>query len=351
MSGNMTAVVKVRPVENGTELQSVSIPRPGANDVLIEVNVASICGTDVHIYNWDAWAANRIKPPLIYGHEFAGNVVEIGKNVDFVKVGDYVSGECHIACGHCFNCRTGMMHVCQSTKIFGVDRAGAFAKYISIPQNNVWHNDPELSPEICSIQDPLGNAIHTIFSTDVAGKDVAIMGVGPIGAMAVAVCKHIGASQIFAIGRRNQYRIDMAKDLGADYALSSLRDDVKGRLMDATDGKGVDVVLEMSGNPDAVLMGLDVMRTGGTISLLGVYSKPLTVNLSTQVVFKYATIKGINGRLMFDTWYRMKGLLKNKALLNDLNKIITHKFKLEEFQKAMETMRSGDSGKVVMYVD
>jgi threonine 3-dehydrogenase len=351
MSKMMTAVVKTEAEENGTVFQDVPVPKPGPNSVLIEVKVASICGTDAHIWNWDDWAANRIKLPLVYGHEFVGNVVEIGSDVEHVKIDDYVSGECHLACGHCFNCRSGMMHVCKNTRIFGVDRDGAFAKYICIPKYNVWHNELELSPDICSIQDPLGNAIHTIFSADCIGKDVAVIGVGPIGAMAVAVLKHIGASQIFAIGRRNQYRIDMAKEVGADFALSSLRDDVKGTVMEATDGKGMDVVLEMAGNPDAVTMGLDIMRTGGNISLLGVYSKPLTIDLSTQVVFKYATIRGINGRLMYDTWYRMADLLKNKALLANLNKIITHRIKLSEFQKGMEIMRSGDSGKIVMKVD
>ena len=347
LKDKMQAVVKVRGELDGTEIQTVDVPRPGINDVLIKIKTASICGTDVHIFNWDAWSANRIKPPLIYGHEFAGEVVEVGSGVENAKPGDFVSGECHIACGHCFNCRTGLAHVCKNTKIFGVDVPGIFAEYAVIPASNVWHNDPELPPEVCSLQDPLGNAIHTIFSTDVVGRDVAILGVGPIGAMAVSICKNVGARQVFAVGRRNKYRTELAKKVGADHTYLA-EDDVKADIMDKTDGKGVDVVLEMSGNTKAVTQGLELLRAGGTISLLGVYADDLTINLSTLVVFKYATIKGINGRLMFDTWYRMKGLLKNPNIINDMKTIITHKFKFNDFMEGMATMRSGNSGKVVL---
>lgn len=343
----MQAVVKVRGELNGTEIQTVPIPKPGSDDVLIKIKAASICGTDVHIYNWDAWAAGRIKPPLIYGHEFAGEILEVGANVKNAKVSDYVSGECHIADWHCFNCRNGLAHICQNTKIFGVDVPGIFGEFAVIPASNVWHNDPELPPEVCSLQDPLGNAIHTIFSADVIGRDVAVLGVGPIGAMAVSICKNIGASQVFAVGRKNEYRTNLAKKVGADYTYL-VKDDVKGDIMDKTDGKGVDVVLEMSGNTNAVVQGLELLRPGGTISLLGVYADPLTVDLSKLVVFKYATIKGINGRLMWDTWYRMKGLLKNERIVNDMKTIITHKFKFNDFMEAMQTMRSGNSGKVAL---
>lgn len=347
MAGKMKAVVKVKPEQNGTELMMVDIPRPGPNDVLIKVNMCSICGTDVHIFNWDAWAAGRIKTPLLYGHEFAGNVVEVGNNVSFVKVGDYVSGECHIACGHCLQCRTGLAHVCRNTKIFGVDVPGIFAEYACIPAMNVWHNDREAPPELCSIQDPFGNAVHSIFSTDVVGRDVAVLGVGPIGAMCVSICKHIGAANVFAVGRRNEYRIELARKVGADYVYRA-SDDVLKDVLDKTGGKGADVVLEMSGNSNAIGSGLDLLRTGGELILLGVYADPVTLDFSKKVVFKYATIKGINGRRMFDDWYRMKGLLKNPGIRRDLEKIITHRFKFDEFHRAMETMRSGNSGKVVL---
>jgi threonine 3-dehydrogenase len=347
MPNKMKAVVKVAGEPNGTEIKLVDIPRPGPNDVLIKVKVASICGTDVHIYEWDKWAQGRIKTPLLYGHEFAGHVVEIGSNVNHVKVGDYVSGECHIACGHCLQCRTGYAHVCKNTKIFGVDVPGIFAEYACIPAANVWHNDPEAPPELCSIQDPFGNAVHSVFSADVVAKDVVVLGVGPIGAMCVSICKNIGAANVFAVGRKNEYRIELAKKVGADYAYSAA-DDVKKDIFDKTDGKGADIVLEMSGNSKAVGQGLDLLRTGGQLILLGVYADPVTLDFSKQVVFKYATIKGINGRRMFDDWYRMKGLLKNKAIRKDLETIITHRFKFDDFQKGMEAMRSGNSGKVVL---
>ena len=255
----MKAVVKVRGEPNGTELQTVEKPKPGYNDVLIKIKAASICGTDVHIYNWDAWSANRIKPPLIYGHEFAGEIVEVGDGVKNAKVGDYVSGECHIADGTCYNCRTGLAHICRNTKIFGVDVDGIFAEYAVIPAANVWHNDPALPPEIGSIQDPLGNAIHTIFSTDVVGRDVAILGVGPIGAMAVSICKNIGAAQVFAVGRKNTYRTDLAKKVGADHTYLA-QDDVKGDILDKTDGMGVDVVFDYA----KTLPYVDATRIGLT---------------------------------------------------------------------------------------
>ncbi len=343
----MKAIFKARPEFDGTEMRTIPVPKPGREDVLIKIKTASICGTDVHIYNWDAWSQSRIKPPVIYGHEFAGEIVDVGDGVINAKVGDYVSGECHIADWYCFNCRTGLAHICKNTKIFGVDVNGIFAEYAVIPSSNVWHNDPELPPEIGSIQDPLGNAIHTVFSTDVVGRDVAVLGVGPIGAMAVSICKNIGAAQVFAVGRKNKYRTDLAKKVGADYVYLA-DDDVQADIMEKTDGKGVDVVLEMAGNVRAVVQGLQLLRAGGTISLLGVYAENLTVDLSKLIVFKYITMKGINGRLMWDTWYRMKGLLKNKRILDDMKTIITHRFDFAEFQKAMQTMRDGNSGKVAL---
>lgn len=351
MPEKMRAVVKVRPEEGGTEIRKVPVPSPGPNDVLIRNKVASICGTDVHIYEWDAWASKRIKPPLVYGHEFAGEVVKVGSNIDWIKPGDFVSGECHIACGHCFNCHNGMAHVCKNTRIFGVDVPGIFADYSCIPGHNVWKNDPSLPPEICSIQDPLGNAIHTVFATDFVGRDVAVLGVGPIGAMAISILKNAGARSVIAVGRRNQYRIDLAKKVGADYAISSLTDDVAATVAEATGGKGVDVALEFAGTPEAVAMGLDIMRSGGTIALLGVYSRPLELDLSTKVVFKYATIKGINGRLMFETWHRMAGLLRIPKVREDMGTIITHRYPFEDFEEGMATMRSGQSGKVVLDIE
>jgi len=347
MAEKMSAIVKARPEEGGTELMEVPVPTPGPNDVLIKVKMSSICGTDVHIYNWDKWAAGRVKTPLIYGHEFAGEIVEIGKNVTNTKIGDYVSGECHIACQQCYNCRTGLMHICENTQIFGVDAPGIFADYACIPANNVWINDPGLKPEHACIQDPLGNAVHTIFATDVPGRSVAVLGVGPIGAMAVAACKKIGASQVFAVGRRNQYRVDLAKKMGADHGLLSAETDVAQYIKDHTDGRGCDVVLEMSGNSKAVNTAIECTRQGGEIALLGVFADEAPVDWSVPV-FKYLTIKGINGRLMWDTWYRVAGLLKGGL---DVDPVITHRFKFDDFEEAMATMRGGNSGKVVLEMD
>lgn len=350
MSEKMEAIVKTEAKLGGTEFKNVDTPTMKKNEVLIKTKVVSICGTDVHIYNWNDWAKKNIKIPLIYGHEFAGEVVEKGSNVSWIDVGDFVSAEGHIACGRCYQCRTGNAHICENLRSVGVTRDGIFAEYVSIPEANVWKNDPDLPPKICSIQDPFGNAVHTVFSTDVIGKDVAIMGIGPIGAMAVSICKNIGVSRVFAVGRRNRYRINLAKKVGADYTFKTSEQDVAKEIMDITNGKGVDVVLEMSGNPNAILTGLDALKSGGTMSLLGTYSKKLTLDVSEKIVFKYATIKGITGRLMFDTWYRMNGLLKNDRIRNDLETIITHQFKFDEFEKAMQLMRSGNSGKVILYM-
>jgi threonine 3-dehydrogenase len=348
MSEKMDAIVKTEPKLGGTEFRSVPIPELEPNSVLIKTKIASICGTDVHIYDWNAWAASRIKLPRVYGHEFAGEVIEVGKNVSSIKVGDYVSGECHIACGYCNNCKTGLAHICRHTQIFGVDIDGIFAEYACIPETNVWKNDPELPLELATIQDPLGNAIHTVFSGDIAGRTVAIVGCGPIGLMAVALCKMLGASQVFAIGRRNEYRLNLAKKLGADRTIKSSVEDPVKIIIDSTDGFGVDVVLEMSGSAVALNQSFKYLRPGGSIYILGLYAQDVPIDVSNDIVFKYARVVGINGRLMFDTWYRMAGLLKSGTL--NLEPIITHKFKFDEFERAMETMRSGNSGKVVLYM-
>jgi threonine 3-dehydrogenase len=241
-----------------------------------------------------------------------------------------------------------MEHICENVKIFGVDQDGIFAEYASIPEFNVWKNDPDLSMEHATIQDPLGNAVHTVFKSDIPGRNVAILGCGPIGLMAVTLCKALSAAQVFAIGRKNEYRINLAKELGADKVFKA-GDDVVGDIKAATEGRGVDVVLEMSGSARAVEMGLNLLRAGGDIQLLGVYADNANIDLSNGMVFKYTHMRGINGRLMYQTWYRMKGLMKSGNL--NLEPIITHKFKFKEFMKAMDTMRSGNSGKVVMYMD
>lgn len=342
----MKAIVKVRGEPNGTEMMDVPVPRPGPHEILIKNKAVSICGTDVHIFNWDPWSQGRIKPPLIYGHEFAGDIVEVGSEVKNVKVGAYVSGECHVACGHCYQCKNGGMHVCQNLKLFGADLPGIFAEYAVIPAENAWLNDHFIAPEFCSIQDPFGNAVHSVTSTDVVGKDVLVLGVGPIGAMCISLCKRMGAKRVFAIETK-EYRRELAKQVGVDFIYEP-GEHVHKDVMDKTEGKGVDVILEMSGSGDALNAGIDMMRTGGEVILLGVFGRPVTIDLSNKVVFKYATLKGIYGRRMWGDWHKMKDLLKNADIRADLSKIITHKMPFADFLKGMDIMRSGNSGKVVL---
>ncbi len=348
MGQTMRAMVKARPAAGNMEFQDVPKPALDAHDVLIKVKVTSICGTDVHIYDWDAWSQARIKTPLIQGHEFAGEIVEVGSHVSAVKVGDYVSAEGHIACNRCLQCRIGQGHICQNVKIIGIDQAGSFAEYIRIPEHQVWKNDPALPLEIASIQDPLGNAVHTCFNADIPGNTVAIFGLGPIGLMCVSLAKTLGAARIFAIGRKNEFRMNLAKELGAHHVLKE-GEELDARIKAETGGVGVDEVLEMSGSATALHHGLKVLRPGGGLHLLGIFPKPVEVDLSKDVIFKGITVHGINGRRMWDTWYRMAGLLRSGVL--NLKPIFTHKLKFSEFPKAMEAMHSGESGKVVMFLD
>jgi threonine 3-dehydrogenase len=344
----MRAAVTTRPAARTIELKDVPVPRIGAADVLIRVKVCSICGTDLHIFNWDDWAQGRVRPPLIQGHEFAGEVEAVGRGVSSVDVGDYVSAEGHITCGHCYQCRTGQGHVCRSVKILGVDRDGAFAEYIAVPAENVWRNDAALPLEYASIQDPLGNAIHTAMEADLAAKRVAIFGLGPIGLMAIPVARALGASKVIAVGHRNRHRIDIARRLKADVVLGA-DDDVVGRIAEITNGEGVDNVLEMSGSGEALQKALQAVRPGGRVCLLGTFKEPISLDLSRDVVFRGITVKGITGRKMFDTWYRMQGLLRSSAL--QLDPIITHRFPFAEIVRGMETVASGNCGKVVIFLE
>jgi threonine 3-dehydrogenase len=341
----MKAVVKVRPEYGGTEIQDVETPRCGPNDALVKMDVVSICGTDVHIYNWDKWASNTIKTPLIYGHEFTGTVVDVGKNIDYIHEGDSVSGECHIYCGHCHQCRLGNEHICENLTAFGVNTPGVFCEYQSLPAQNLWVNDPKIPKEYLSLQDPLGNAVHTVFSTDVTGKNVAILGCGPIGLMAMAVAKAAGAAQVVAVGHKNEYRIDLAKKIGADTVLRA-GDDFEMIAKDLTDGVGMDAVFEITGNPNAVITGMKMARKGGTLSLLGIFNDPVTVDLNDNVIFKCLNIHGIYGRKIWDTWIQTTGLLRSGKL--NLDPVITHKFKFEDFLEGMETMVGGNSGKILI---
>ena len=345
MSKTMMAVMKPQ-AKPGVEIRDVSIPQIGLTDVLVKVKVASICGTDLHIYNWDRWAQGRIRPPLIPGHEFCGEVVAYGNEVTSVKEGDFVSAEMHVACGKCLQCRTGEAHICQFVKIIGVDADGAFAEYVRIPESNIWKLDPAIPQEYASILDPLGNAVHTVLAGEIAAKTVAVTGCGPIGLFSIAVARAVGASTVFAI-EVNQYRRRIAQQMKADFVLDPSNDDVTKIVMEQTGGLGVDVVLEMAGHPTAIRTAFDVVRRGGRISLLGLTSKPISLNFSEDIIFKGITIQGINGRRMYQTWYQMTALLKSGKL--DLHPVITDRMSMADFSKGMERLTSGEASKILLY--
>src|SRR6476619_6592161 len=345
MAGTMLAVVKPESAP-GAEIREVSLPSIGPMEVLVKVDVASICGTDLHIYNWDRWAAGRIHPPLIPGHEFCGHVAAIGNEVTTVKEGDFVSAEMHVACGKCLQCRTGEAHICQFVKIIGVDTDGAFAEYVKIPESNIWKLDPAIPKEYASILDPLGNAVHTVLAGEIAAKTVAITGCGPIGLFSIAVAKAVGATAVFAI-EVNEHRRRIAREMQADYVLNPAKEDVNAIVMEKTGGLGVDVVLEMAGHPDSIRTAFDIVRRGGRISLLGLTSKPISLNFSEDIIFKGITIQGINGRRMYQTWYQMTALLKAGKL--DLHPVITDRIALRDFSKGMERLKTGEASKILLY--
>src|SRR5450432_374715 len=345
MQKTMLAVVKSEAAP-GADIREVKIPAFGRNDVLVKVKVASICGTDLHIYNWDRWAQNRIHPPLIPGHEFCGEVAAFGNEVTSVKEGDFVSAEMHVACGKCLQCRTGDAHVCQNVKIIGVDANGAFAEYVVIPESNIWKLDPAIPQEYASILDPLGNAVHTVLAGEIAGRTVAVTGCGPIGLFSIGVARAVGASTIFAL-EINEHRRQVAKQMQADYVLDPKNDDVRKIVKEGTGGLGVDVVLEMAGHPDAIRTGFDIVRSGGRISLLGLTSKPIPLNFSEDIIFKGITIQGINGRRMYQTWYQMTALLTSGRL--DLRPVITDRLPMKDFALAMERLKTGEASKILVY--
>jgi len=345
MAKTMLAVVKPEAAP-GAELREVKVPEYGRTDVLVKVRVASICGTDLHIYDWDRWAQKRIHPPLIPGHEFCGEVVAYGAEVTSVKEGDFVSAEMHVACGKCVQCRTGEAHVCQNVKIIGVDSNGAFAEFVVIPESNIWKLDPAIPQEYASILDPLGNAVHSVLAGEIAAKTVAITGCGPIGLFSIAVARAVGAAQVFAI-EVNEHRRRLAKEMKADFVIDPSREDARAILMEQTGGLGVDVVLEMAGHPDAIRTAFNVVRSGGRISLLGLTSKPISLNFSEDIIFKGITVLGINGRRMYQTWYQMTALLKNGKL--DLHPVITDRMAMKDFAKAMERLKTGEASKILVY--
>jgi threonine 3-dehydrogenase len=344
MPTTMQAVVKAVAAP-GVEIREVPVPRPGPGEVLVRVQAASVCGTDLHIYNWDEWAQGRIHPPLIPGHEFAGVVAGAGRGVTTVKEGDPVSAEMHVACGKCLQCRTGLAHVCQHVRILGVDADGAFASYAIIPETNIWKLSPAIPHDYASLLDPLGNAVHTVLAGPIAAKTVAITGCGAIGLFSIAVAKACGAAKVFAI-EVNAHRRGVAAVMGADMVLDPVADHVEEQIRAATGGTGVDVLLEMSGHPEAMRLGFSLLRTGGRASLLGIPSRPVELDFARDIIFKGATVQGINGRRMFETWFQMEALLAAGKL--DLEPVITHRLKLAEFPQAMKLLQSGEAIKVVL---
>ena len=343
MPDMMTAVIKPGP-GMGLEMTQRPVPEIGPNEVLVKVKAASICGTDLHIYKWDKWAESRIRPPVIVGHEVCGEVVARGVMVVEPKVGDFVSLESHVICNICSYCRTGRGHICQNTRLIGVDRDGGFAEYIAIDAQNAWVNPPDMPVEIAVLQENFGNAVHTAFTTDVTSKKVLITGCGPVGVMTIAVAKAAGARAIYATDV-SDYRLNLARAMGADLAVHA-KEDVIESIRAATDGEGVDVLLEMSGAPSAIEQGFTLLKPGGEAALLGVAPAPFTFDWNHHIVFKAVKVLGISGRRLWDTWYQARGLVRSGAV--NLAPLVTHRFKLEEFDKAVAVMASGESGKVML---
>lgn len=342
----MRALVKEAPGP-GMVLKDVPKPSIGPTDVLIRVRKAGICGTDGHIWHWDKWSQARVKPPLVVGHEFMGDVAEIGGAVRAVQVGDRVSAEGHISCGVCLLCRTGQAYICEHVQIIGVDRDGCFAEYVSMPENNVWKLDPSVPDAWAAVFDPLGNAVHTVMTAGVSTKSVVITGVGSIGLMAIPVARAAGAAKVIAIDV-NAAKLELAKRLGADRVFDAREEGLQQRILEETNGDGADVLLEMSGSGAAINQGLSFVRNGGRAALLGLPSDNVSVDLAENIIFKGLTVLGINGRKMFETWYQTQALVVSGRV--DLAPIITHVLPFERFEECFNLLQDGKAAKIVMDV-
>ena len=338
----MKALVKSKS-EPGLWLEDAPVPEIGLNDVLIKVDRTGICGTDIHIYKWDAWAQRTIPAPMVIGHEFVGEIVQVGSNVKDFFPGDVVSGEGHVVCGRCRNCLAGRRHLCADTKGVGVNRPGAFAEYLALPMTNVWHHNGNINRDVASIFDPFGNAVHTALSFPVLGEDVLITGAGPIGIMAAAVVRHAGA-RFVVITDVNPYRLELARKMGVTLAVDVRETDLRGVQKKLGMAEGFDVGLEMSGNAAAFRDMIANMSHGGKIAMLGIPEKEMAIDWNT-VVFSMLTIKGIYGREMYETWYKMTVMLQSGL---DISPVITHRFHYTEFQRGFDAMLSGQSGKVIL---
>ncbi|HUQ77917.1 MAG TPA: L-threonine 3-dehydrogenase [Patescibacteria group bacterium] len=338
----MRALVKTH-ARPGLELRDVPEPAMGVNDVRIGVRKTGICGTDLHIESWDAWAATTIRPPLVVGHEFMGDVLEVGANVTDLEPGDVVSGEGHVVCGRCRHCRAGRWHLCANTVGLGVNRDGAFAEQVVLPVTNVWHHWPGVDEEVAAIFDPFGNAVHTALSFPVLGEDVLIVGAGPIGLMAAAVARHAGA-RFVVVSEPNAFRRDLAGRMGATHVIDPGAQTLKDVQAEIGMVEGFDVVLEMSGNGTALRDALGNMAHGGGMAILGIPTEEISIDIG-QVVFNQLTLRGIYGREMYETWYKMAVMLQSGL---DIRPAITHRFSYRDHEAAFAAARSGDSGKVIM---
>lgn len=338
----MKSLAKLKP-EKGIWMVDSPIPEVGHNDLKIKIKKTAICGTDVHIYNWDEWSQKTIPVGMVVGHEYVGEVVEIGQDVRGFELGDRVSGEGHITCGHCRNCRAGRVHLCRNTVGVGVNREGAFAEYLVIPAYNAFKIPADISDDLASVFDPFGNAVHTALSFDLVGEDVLITGAGPIGIMAAAVAKHVGARHV-VITDLNDYRLDLARKMGATRAVNVANERLKDVMNELGMTEGFDIGLEMSGVPVAFRDMLDNMNHGGKIAMLGIPPSDMGIDWN-QVIFKGLVIKGIYGREMFETWYKMASLIQSGL---DLSPIITHHYDIDDFQAGFDKMLSGQSGKVIL---
>ncbi len=338
----MKALVKKFP-KPGLWLEEVPVPEYSSNDVLIKIRKTAICGTDIHIYNWDEWASKTTPVPMVVGHEYVGIVEAFGSNVQDVKKGELVSGEGHIVCGHCRNCRAGRRHLCPNTLGVGVNRPGCFGEYLVIPVSNIWHCDPNIDEDVLSIFDPFGNAVHTALSFEVLGEDILITGAGPIGIIGAAICKHAGARYV-VITDVNPYRLELAQKIGVTRAVNVSKEKLSDVVDELGMMEGFDVGLEMSGNPKALNDMIDVMFHGGNIALLGILPSSAAIDWE-KVVFNGLTIRGIYGRKMFETWYKMQIMVQSGL---DVTPVITHRFDYTDYKEAFELMKSGNSGKIIL---
>lgn len=338
----MKALAKIK-TEPGIWMIDAPEPEVGPNDIKIKIKKSSICGTDVHIYNWDPWSQKTVPVPMVVGHEYVGEVIELGQEVKGLKIGDRVSGEGHITCGYCRNCRGGRRHLCRNTLGVGVNHPGSFAEYLVIPAFNAFKIAREISDDLAAIFDPYGNAVHTALSFDLVGEDVLITGAGPIGIMAAAICRHVGARHV-VVTDVNDYRLRLCEKMGATVAVNIAEQNLTSVMSDLGMTEGFDIGLEMSGVPQAFNNMLDTMNHGGRIAILGIPPKPIEFDVNT-VIFKGLTLKGIYGREMFETWYKMASLLQSGLNISD---VITHHFPIDEFQAGFDIMRSGQSGKVIL---